>query len=329
MDGSDPVRFGLVGTGDFAAHWLAPALRSAAGVRFHAVLSRDPERARSFAYCQGAAKAYAKLEEFLGDPELEAVHVAVPDHAHEEIVLACARAGKHVLCEKPLAPSADAARRMRDACSRAGVRLGVAYHCRHHAAHRRIFDWIERGELGEIEHVRVRFMLRALDASNWRCRPPSPWWTLASIGTHLVDLAAAILTYERATDVFARFSSPVFHAPNDEIARLSIGFDDGATADLLASSVLPSAPSRLEVLGTRGWVETVGTVGPGGGTLVRDGAAVPFEESGTPYQGEVEDFARAVREGRSPAVPGEMAVRNVEILEAASRSSVEKRAVRI
>lgn len=322
------VGFGLVGTGAFASRLLTPALRTAAGVRFHSVVSRDAERARAFAAREGAAHAFGRLEDFLADPELEVVHVAVPDPAHEEVVLACARAGKHVLCEKPLATTAEAARRMSEACARANVRLGLAYHCRHHPAHRKIFEWLARGELGSIQHVRVRFMIQAPNATNWRCGPPNPWWTLASIGTHLVDLACAVLSYDAASDVFARFSSPVFHAPNEEIAHLSIGFQGGATADIESSSVLPAAPSRLEILGTRGWVATEGTVGPGGGVLVRDGAVVPFEE-GNPYRGELEDFARAVRDGHEPAVPGRLGVRNVQILEAASVSAASGRSVPI
>src|SRR6185295_14897720 len=100
------LNLGLVGTGNFASLRLTPAIRSATGVRFHSVLSRDAERGREFAKREGAARAFSRLEEFLADPELHAVFVATPDPSHEEIVLAAAAARKHVLCEKPLAISA-------------------------------------------------------------------------------------------------------------------------------------------------------------------------------------------------------------------------------
>ncbi|MBI3726309.1 Gfo/Idh/MocA family oxidoreductase [bacterium] len=313
------LRLGLVGTGRFASRSLAPAIRGAPGVRFRSVVSRDAERAREFAYREGAEHAHASLGDFLADPDLDAVFVASPDPTHEELVLAAAEAGKHVLCEKPLATSAAAARRMRDACKRARVRLGVAYHNRHHPAHRQLFEWTRAGELVAIVHVRMFFMIQAKDASNWRCRAPNPWWAMAAVGTHLVDLACAIVG-EDVEDVFARFSSPVFGAENEEIARLSLGFPKGATAEVGAFMTLPTLPSRLEVLGTKGRVSSEGTVGPGGGTMLRDGAPVAFENVSS-YQGEVEDFARAVQEGRDPACSGDAGARNIEVLEAAKLSS--------
>ncbi len=313
------LRLGLLGAGAFASRSLTPAIREAEGVVFHSVFSRDLDRAREFMRREGARSAHARLEDFLADPELDAVFVATPDPTHEDMVLAAARARKHVLCEKPLSTSAASARRMRDACAEAGVRLGVAYHNRHHPAHRKLFEWIRSGELGIVSHVRLRFMLQARDASNWRCRAPNPWWAMAAIGTHLVDLACAIVG-EEVEDVFARFSSPVFRAENEEVACVSLGFRGGASADIEASTTLPVLPSRMEVQGTKGWVSSEGTVGPGGGSMLRNGSPVPFENVSS-YRGEVEDFARAVLERRDPACPGAEGARNIEVLEAAKLAS--------
>lgn len=311
------LRLGLVGTGAFASRLLTKAIRGARDVSFRAVLSRDPSRARAFATAEGAAEGFADLDAFLD--AVDAVWIATPDPTHESFAVAAAARGKHVLCEKPLAISAASARRMRDACAKAGVRLGVAYHCRHHPAHRWLFERLRAGALGRVLRVRTRFSIPAKDASNWRARSPNPWWAMAAIGTHLVDFSCAILGYE-VRDVFARFASPVFGAENEELAVCSLGFEGGATADLEAAFCLAHAPSRLEVLGTKGWVVSDGTIGPGGGTIWLDGERVPFEE-GDPYRGELEDFARAVLEGRDPAVNGDMGVRNVEILEAAKESA--------
>jgi len=312
------LRLGLVGTGRFAQTYLTPAIRSASGVRFRSVLSRDEERGRTFARSEGAETAHGSLEAFLGDPELDAVLVATPDPSHEELVLAAARAGKHVLCEKPLSISAASARRMRDECRRAGVKLGVAYHCRHHPAHRKLFDMIRAGDLGTVLRVRTRFTIQAKDASNWRARSPNPWWAMAAIGTHLVDFTTALLGDPK--DVFARFASPVFGAENEEHAFVSLGFESGASADLEAAMCLPQVPSRLEVVGTKGWVLSEGTIGPRGGTMLVNGMLLHFPD-GDPYRGEVEDFARAIAEGHEPAACGATGARNVEVLEAAKLSA--------
>jgi predicted dehydrogenase len=247
------------------------------------------------------------------------VWIAAPDPLHEELTLACAAAGKHVLCEKPMATTAAAARRMVEACARAGVTLGIAYNNRHHAAHRLLFDWARRGELGRVLRVRALMSYRQPDASNWRARAPNPWWAMAAVGTHLVDLACA-LAGAPVTDVFARFSSPVFGAENEELAVVSIGFAGGASADVEAATSLPALPSRLEVSGTAGAVFCEDTIAQPGGTLWRDGAVVSFDPV-DPYRCEVEDFARAAAAGREPEVGGAAGLRNIEILEAAARSA--------
>ena len=319
------LRLGLVGTGAFAARLLTPAIR-ASSVRFRSVLSREAARAQAFAQAEGAERGFSRLEELLADPELDAVWVATPDPTHEELVLAAARAGKHVLCEKPLSISAASARRMRDGCAAAGVKLGVAYHCRHHPAHLKLFELLARGDLGRVLRVRTRFTIQMKDASNWRARSPNPWWAMAAIGTHLVDFSCAILG-EGVKDVFARFSSPVFSAENEELALVSLGFEDGASADVEAALCLAQVPSRLEVIGTKGWVVSDGTIGPRGGKMLVNGEALAFED-GDPYRGELEDFARACAEGREPAVSGAMGARNVEVLEAAKRSAREGTLVR-
>src|SRR2546423_9681681 len=142
---------------------------------------------------------------------------------------------------------------------------------------------------------------------------------MASVGTHLVDLECAILG-DTVEDVWARFSSPVFGAPNEEIALVSLGFAGGASADVDAAMVLAPLPSRLEVLGARASLCSDGTIGPGGGVMFLAGEPVAFVD-GNPYRGEVEDFAAAVRDGREPACDGVTGARNVEVLEAASLSA--------
>ncbi len=322
------IRVGLVGTGKFARTWLAPALRTASNVRFRSVLSRDLGRARAFAEAEKADVAHEKLADFLADPELDAVWVATPDPTHEDFVLAAARARKHVLCEKPLATTSAAARRMRDACLRANVRLGLAYHCRHHPAHEKLFELIREGKLGRVLRVRVRFTFQMPDATNWRCGPPNPWWTMAAIGTHLVDLAGALVGNDEVKDVLARFSSPVFGAANEEIATVSLAFQDGATADIDASMVLPPMPPRLEVLGTKGWACSDGTIGPrGADTMLVNGEPLSWSHGADPYRRELEDFARACEEGRDPTVNGVAGARNDEALEAAARAARERRRV--
>src|SRR6476661_6697034 len=118
----------LLGTGRFAAARAAPALAKAHDCKAFAVISRDRQRGEAFAFEHGIPSAYDDLEAALADPRVDAVWVASPHDLHREHVLACARARKHVLCEKPLATTVEDAREMVRACQQAGVRLGTGYH---------------------------------------------------------------------------------------------------------------------------------------------------------------------------------------------------------
>ena len=132
-DTSRPLRIAMIGTGWIADDALAPAVAKAAGAVLWSVLSREEGRARDFAERHGAASpapSHTDLDALLADPELDAVLIASPDGLHAEQCVAAARAGKHVLCEKPMATTAADAERMTAACRDAGVRLGIAYHMR-------------------------------------------------------------------------------------------------------------------------------------------------------------------------------------------------------
>ena len=138
-DTARSLRIAMIATGRIADNALAPAVNNAAGAELWSVLSRDAGRARDFAERHGAVSpepAYTDLDTLLADPDLDAVLLASPDGLHAEQCIAAARAGKHVLCEKPMATTAADAERMTAACRNAGVKLGIAYHMRWHRGHR-------------------------------------------------------------------------------------------------------------------------------------------------------------------------------------------------
>jgi predicted dehydrogenase len=121
------IRWGIIGAGDIARKQTARAIGVAQNSRLLAVMRRDLSAARAFAAEFGAPRAYDRVEALLADPEIDAVYIATPVHAHAEQTLAAARAGKHVLVEKPMALSTAECRAMVAACRAAGVRLMVCY----------------------------------------------------------------------------------------------------------------------------------------------------------------------------------------------------------
>jgi len=312
------IRVGLIGPGKIADRHLAPAIAATDGIELWTVLSRDPGRAAAFASRHGAAApdpAPKDLDAMLADPELDAVLIASPDKLHADQAIAAARAGKHVLCEKPMATSPAEARAMVDAARDAGVVLGVAYHLRWHAGHRALVERIRAGALGELFHVRVAWTYQAADAANWRAHPEvGRWWGLAGVGTHCVDLVRWLMQGAgEVVDVGSVIGQPRWKTGHDETAVVGLRFASGATAEIL-TSVLLAAPRRVEVWGSGGAAVCEDTLGPSGaGSITVDGADLAFARV-DPYAGEIADFARAIRDGGACEVDGAEGLRNVEIL---------------
>ena len=317
-----PLRISMIATGGIAETALAPALTRATGAELWSVLSRDPGRARDFAERHGAASprpAHTDLDALLADPELDAVIIASVDGVHAAQCIAAAKAGKHVLCEKPMATTAADARRMVATCREAGVRLGIAYHMRWHRGHRDLCAAAHAGRFGVLRHMRVQWTMRAPDDSNWRARSEvGRWWGLSAVGTHCLDqvrwyMLPSCGEVVRLTPAIAR---NVFRGPHDETALLALEFESGATAEI-CTSVLFDAPKRMEVYGSEGYALFDDTLGRyGAGSIVTHQGEHAFEAA-DPYTGEVEDFVAAVRENRDPEVNGEEGARNVALLEEA------------
>ncbi|HVD76360.1 MAG TPA: Gfo/Idh/MocA family oxidoreductase, partial [Vicinamibacteria bacterium] len=157
MSSSAPaVRWGLIGCGDIAAKRVAPALRDSPGSTLMAVARARADRAAEFAERHGARRWYADWREVLSDREIDAVYVATPVRLHAEQAVAAAEAGKHVLCEKPMALDVAGCERMTSAARHHGVKLGVAYYRHHYPAVVRLREMIASGEIGRPVLVQVQ-----------------------------------------------------------------------------------------------------------------------------------------------------------------------------
>ena len=314
------IRVGLIGPGSIADAHLAPAIAATEGLELRAVLSRDRARAERFAAKHGGAAAHDDLDAMLR--EVDAVVIASPDKLHAAQAIAAARAGKHVLVEKPMATTPEDAHAMVAAARDAGVVLGVAYHLRWHLGHRALADRVRAGALGTPLHARIQWTYEAKDASNWRAHAEvGRWWGLAGVGTHCLDFVRWMMREAGGCGevdlVHGVISQPRWKTGHDENAVIALRFASGATAEI-TTSVLYRSPRRVELYGARGAAVCDETLGPhGGGTITVDGAALLFAQV-DPYAGEMADFARAIRDGGRCEVDGAEGARNVELLERAS-----------
>lgn len=310
---------GIIGPGGISDRAHAPALAKLHNAQLWSVLSRDRDRAAAFAkrhYARADHAAHNGIDAFLNDDALDAVIIATPDRLHADQVIACAEAGKHVLCEKPMAATPEEAQRMIDACASQGVVLAIAYHLRWHSGHRRLHAQIQSGLLGEVRHMRVQWPFYAADANNWRAQAQvGRWWSLAAVGTHCLDQIRWMMmpSCGEIKRVNGLTSHGMIGSDHDETAILTMEFASGATAEL-CSSVRFAAPTRSEIYGSSGYAVCDGTLGANGaGRISTHDGDFPFPVT-DPFEGEIDDFIQAIDTGKKPEVDGAEGLANVAIL---------------
>ena len=330
-----PVNWGIVGCGWVARDYVAPAMLAAPVVRLHALCDPDPVALARIAALAPGAVANTDLAAFLATPGMEAVYVATPNHLHRPLVEAAARAGKHVLCEKPMATTLADAEAMVAACAAAGVRYATAFDQRFQAYHRRLRGLIRDGRLGEVTAVRIHYA----------CWTPADWSPPTTVGTHdnwrvdparagggaFIDLAphgldlVQVLLGEPLEEVTCLFQRRVHGYPVDDGAALVGRFRSGA---LLLQNVAYNCPDHfprrtLEVMGTRAMALTHNTMGqtPGGSLRFVDAAdgmveeiVVSPEEDVSPFAAGVEAFSLALRQGEAFPFPPEHDLHTMSLL---------------
>ena len=190
MSSENKVGWGILGTARIASERLIPAFKESRISKLIAVASRDQERAGQFASRNGIESAYGSYDELLADDSIEAVYIPLPNHLHLEWTLKAIKAGRHVLCEKPLAGSAADAVKMFSAAEEQGVVLLEGFMYRFHAQTKRVEELLEEGAVGLLRLIRVAhsFPLILQDRdSDFRWRKESAGGSLADLGVYCVD----------------------------------------------------------------------------------------------------------------------------------------------
>jgi 1,5-anhydro-D-fructose reductase (1,5-anhydro-D-mannitol-forming) len=325
------IRWGILGCGGVAEAFIAPGIAEADNSVLHSVFSRDAAKADDFRKRHGAAKSFNNLDAFLSDGGVDTVFVATANGQHSAHVRACAAAGKHVLCEKPLALSLKEGERMISSCQRAGVKLGVGYQLRFHPLHQEMFRRIRAGELGRIASTRAHFFFRLPGPpAEWRRRKQTAGgWVTNDLGTHLLDLLLELAG--DVTEVAARFSNSRFGFETEELAVITLQFESGAVGVIECSIDAYAPASRLEVYGLDGFLIAEGTIGKNVEGTLLTGDHNQQEQVVAPatnlYAAEISAFSRAIEEDTEPPVPGTAGLRAVAVMESAYQAAREGRFV--
>lgn len=243
------IGFAVIGLGRLALEQILPAFSQSLRARVVALVSSSEEKARLVARQYGvpddSVYGYDDVGKLAANPDVQAVYVVTPNALHPAHVRAAAKAGKHVLCEKPMANTPDEARQMIDVCAEAGVKLMIAYRCQYEPFNREAARLAQSGELGRV---------RVIEATNTQVQGPGDQWRLKAalagggalpdIGLYCLNGARALLA-EEPVEVYAQVVNPEGdprYAEVEETIAFTLRFASGAIAHCRAWADSRAAP---------------------------------------------------------------------------------------
>lgn len=326
------MEWGIVGLGRIANTQIGPAIRQLAGHHLAAVASRDQGRAEAFAGRHGAAAAYDSYSALLADPTVNAVYIATPNGLHAEQVIAAAAAGKHVLCDKPLATSLAEAEQAVTACASEGVQLGLMFQSRRHQGMAEIRKSVTSGQLGRVLVVQLEMSAGRTLLAGWRTDPSlAGAGTINNIAVHAYDLLRFLLDAE-VSEVSAMLGTEA-QLPLETTVMTLLRFGNDALAYVNANQSVPKPHDDLIIYGTEGRITGCNITRPdrdGSITIEADGSVVELQVSTAgAYRQVIADFGEAVREGLQPSPSGADGLRSIEISEAVADSWRSRRTVSV
>ncbi|NQU97752.1 MAG: Gfo/Idh/MocA family oxidoreductase [Chloroflexi bacterium] len=322
------VRYGLISTAQIGLNAHVPAARESANSEIAAISSRDEAKARKAAAKHGIPRWYGTYEGLLADPDLDAVVNTLPNSMHCEWTIKAAEAGKHILCEKPLAVTMAEARRMIEAARANGVLLVEAFTHRWNPQMRRVREMITGGVLGEVTSLESVLTFPLRDWKNdVRIKPELAGGSLMDAGCYPLYAVRFVMGAEPVR-VTAIARSKGDRGVDTTFSGL-LEFPTGAVAHI-TSSLEQSRRCTLEVIGTDGQVSVLNMFNEDSPTVITTDDGRRTEEMSGPgrFRVQFDDFSECVLTGRAPEFPAEDGLRNtaalVALLTSASTGVVEE-----
>jgi predicted dehydrogenase len=318
------TRWGILSTADIGRRKVIPGLLKAERVEVLGIASREEAQARAVADELGIPRAYGSYEALLADPDIDVVYIPLPNHLHLDWTMAAARAGKHVLCEKPLALTGDDAQRMVNVAANEGVRLMEAFMYRLHPSWEAVRQMVHGGRIGQLRSIDTFFSYYNDDPDNIRNQLDAGGGALYDIGCYCINLSRLLFDGEPTG-----ISAAVHREPTsgvDVLTSALLEFPTGTATFTCATRTEPD--QRVHVYGTKGRIsiEIPFNIPPDRPTRVfvtagGDPPVAPATETLTfdttdPYTVEAERFASAILDGMPTPVPPEDAVANLRVIEA-------------
>jgi len=322
------VRWGVLGVARIATAKVIPAMQRGQLSQIAGIASRDRARAEEAARRLDIPKAYGSYDEMLADPEIEAVYNPLPNHLHVPLSIRAAEAGKHVLCEKPVAMNAAEARQLIAARDRTGVIMGEAFMVQTHPQWLRAVELVHTGRIGKLRTITGSYGYFKLDPDNIRNIRAYGGGALMDIGCYPVKVSRLMFGEEPRRVSAAIVRDPQFGT--DILTSATLEFPSGHSVFTCGTQVVSN--QSMQFMGTTGrlWLDIPFNAIPDeisrlsiddGSDL--HGAGVTVEEISPCDQYTIQGdlFARAIREHGQPPVPLEDSVLNMAVIDAIFRAA--------
>ncbi len=322
----------IIGTGRFADAVMAPAI-AAAGGSLVAVCGRDPSKVAAFAHKHCAEEHYTDIVAVLAHPGVDAVYISSPNVLHADHARAAARAGKHVLCDKPLAMTVGDAASIIEECKRAGVVLATNFQGRQFSAYRAARDVLASGALGRLRLIHMSLGLGHRPLAGWRSSAHAAGLgVIFNVAIHGYD-AIRFITGREVVSVSGKTLIEEGSAL-DNLALATFELDCGALVQVTADQLLPFARNDLQICGSQGRITgtNVTRVGLVGDLRVQiDGQADEISQHDTSdcFKRTIDDFHVAIASRCEPAAAGYDGMKSVEIAVAVAQSGASGRMIRL
>lgn len=325
---SRKLQWGILGCANIAIGAVIPGLKQSELNEVTAIASRDIDKATTTAEELQIPKAYGSYEELLEDPSIDAVYIPLPNHLHKEWTIRAAEAGKHILCEKPLALTEAEAVDMAEAAAKAGVHLSEAFMYRYHPRYDIIKDLLDSGAIGEIRAIHSSFTFNnSGNSQNVRFRKDWGGGSIYDIGCYPINAARILLGSEPEAVTVQAFFSPE-HDNVDMMASGLIEFEGnvGLTFDC---GMWAAGRNPLEIIGTTGIIEV-----PHAYSFPANGASIFLTQNGerkempvpsvNAYSEQGDHFANVVLNNASVRYGVDDAINNMKVIDACLRSAHDR-----
>lgn len=311
------IRWGVIGVARIATVKVIPAMQRGSLTQVAGIASRDAAKAAKAAAELGIPKSYGSYEDLLADPEIDAVYNPLPNHLHVPVSIQAAEAGKHVLCEKPIALSVAETKQLIAARDRTGVKMGEAFMVHVHPQWLRTLEIVRSGEIGDLRAMNCVFSYTNRDPHNIRNRSDIGGGALMDIGCYPIHASRWIFGEEPKRVCALIERDPEFQT--DRLSSALLDYPSGQATFTCSTQMTPY--QRMTFFGTKGRIEVEIPVNAPPDRETRIFVQTTELRTETfpacdQYTLQGDTFSRAILGGSEVPVPLEDAIRNTAVIEA-------------